>query len=257
MTTVKSKRPVTPNYKEMVGLPYKEKLAITQTIVERNLRDYQDRCVASLSGGKDSTLVTHLVLSVAPNTPVIFEDTGVEYPETTQFIRELVKLWEIRLTITKAETTFWKCVNQMGFFPRVKNNRDNHKGNICCYHLKEKPYLLAMKRNNWTCIFTGTTAPESHQRRILAMTHGTCYTTKNEGIHKVHPILYWTEGDVWQYTLENSLPVNPLYWKGADRVGCATCTAYKVWKEQLSLLNPKLYQLVCSRLRELEGADRP
>jgi len=238
-------------------MPYEDKLTITQSIIRRNLREYSGHCVVSLSGGKDSTLVLHLVKSFYVHPPVIFNDTGVEYPETLQFIQNLARWWDLQITATKAETTFWKCVKQMGFFPKVKNNRSNGKGNICCYHLKEKPYMLAMKQNRWDCVFTGITAPESHQRRILAMTHGTCYTTKNEGIHKVHPILYWTEGDVWQYTLEHNLPVNPLYWKGADRVGCATCTAYKTWKEQLSLLNPKLYQLVCTRLHELEGADRP
>ena len=77
----------TPNYKEMVGLPFKDKLAITRTIVERNIRDYRGRYVVSLSGGKDSTLVLHLVKSFNFHPPVVFNDTGVEYPETLQFLQ--------------------------------------------------------------------------------------------------------------------------------------------------------------------------
>jgi 3'-phosphoadenosine 5'-phosphosulfate sulfotransferase (PAPS reductase)/FAD synthetase len=44
-------------------------------------------------------------------------------------------------------------------------------------------------------------------------------------------------------------PINPLYARGADRVGCSTCTAFIDWEKQLGLLNPKLYTLVKERRR--------
>ncbi|MFQ5951092.1 MAG: phosphoadenosine phosphosulfate reductase family protein, partial [Candidatus Geothermarchaeales archaeon] len=31
---------------------------------------------------------------------------------------------------------------------------------------------------------------------------------------RVHPILPWTERDVWTYTLEHDLPIHPLYDRG-------------------------------------------
>src|SRR3990170_7846672 len=109
-----------PNYKEMVKLPFLDKLALTKVIVERNLRDYAGRSVVSLSGGKDSTLVLHLVRSVNPSVPVVFNNTGVEYPETVRFVHQLAVDWNLDLEETTPDITFWKCVSTTGCFPKVK-----------------------------------------------------------------------------------------------------------------------------------------
>ena len=45
---------------------------------------------------------------------------------------------------------------------------------------------------------------------------------------RVHPILHWTELNVWQYVRREGLPINPLYFaKGGKRyrsLGCQPCT---------------------------------
>jgi len=240
--------------KPLVDMSLEDKLAITKVIIERNLRDYEGHCVVSFSGGKDSQLVLYIALSIDPTVPVIFNNTGVEYPETVRFIRELSVAWDFTLVETHPSRTFWDCIQDRGF-PKTKNNRSNHKSNICCYHLKEKPNLLAMRSHGWACVFTGVTAPESWQRQMLALTHGTCYTMKNENIHKVHPILYWMDYEVRGYLLARGVQINPLYLHPSgtvDRVGCSTCTAFATWEKQLSAVNPKLYQLVKSRKDALE-----
>jgi len=45
---------------------------------------------------------------------------------------------------------------------------------------------------------------------------------------RVHPILHWTELDVWKYTKTKNLPINPLYFSKKGKryrsLGCMPCT---------------------------------
>ncbi|MCK4482994.1 phosphoadenosine phosphosulfate reductase family protein, partial [Candidatus Bathyarchaeota archaeon] len=45
---------------------------------------------------------------------------------------------------------------------------------------------------------------------------------------RVHPILHWTEFEVWQYMKQEKLPVNPLYFAKDNKryrsLGCMPCT---------------------------------
>jgi phosphoadenosine phosphosulfate reductase len=46
-----------------------------------------------------------------------------------------------------------------------------------------------------------------------------------KGVDKtyVHPILDWTDDEVWEYLRGNGLPYNPLYDDGWKRIGCVLC----------------------------------
>lgn len=43
----------------------------------------------SFSGGKDSTVLAHLVHSMYPDVPLVFANTGLEYPEIQAFARKM------------------------------------------------------------------------------------------------------------------------------------------------------------------------
>lgn len=46
---------------------------------------------------------------------------------------------------------------------------------------------------------------------------------------RIHPMLHWTEQDVWKYIKQENLPVNPLYFSNNGKryrsLGCAPCTS--------------------------------
>lgn len=54
--------------------------------------------VVSLSGGRTSAYLAHLMKEQDPETEFIFMDTGAEHPKTYEFIRNIVKHWKINLT---------------------------------------------------------------------------------------------------------------------------------------------------------------
>ncbi|MBO7070514.1 MAG: phosphoadenosine phosphosulfate reductase family protein [Bacteroidales bacterium] len=70
---------------ELTALPLERKIQISQTrIIEWYTHYKGDVCVA-FSGGKDSTVLLHLVRSIFPDVKAVFSNTGLEYPEIRQF----------------------------------------------------------------------------------------------------------------------------------------------------------------------------
>jgi phosphoadenosine phosphosulfate reductase len=243
---MKRKLNIIPQLKPFIDMPFKDKYAITTTIIQRQFREHPGKLAVAWSGGKDSTIVLYLVLGIDSHIPVIFNNTGIEYPETIAFIRDITHAWNLNLIETKPIKLFWQCVDEYGW-PKPKRHHISEGNNTgkCCYWMKEKPMKLALQLIGAKGYFTGITAIENRTRMFNARDLGTCY--KTDGVIKIHPILYWTSDEVWQYAKENRIRMNDIYTKGAERCGCSCCTAFDSWESQLSVLNPKLYRLVKSR----------
>jgi len=232
--------------KEKVDRPFSVKLAETKDIIARHFEEFGDKVSVAFSGGKDSEVVLWLCLQDNPDVPVVFNNTGVEHPETTRFVTMLTEQRNLKLTVTHPEKSFWDCVEQYGFAQETKRKGLKFKNNrpYCCYWLKEKPMLLAIRENGWLGYFTGETAIESFSRMIWARKKGTCVHLKKEGVCKIKPILWWTQEEVWEFIHKEGLPVNEAYLRGCRRVGCMPCTAFKTWEAQMQKVNPKLYRLI-------------
>ena len=231
--------------KEKVERPFSVKLEETKEIIRHHFDEFGDKAAVAFSGGKDSEVVLYLCLQVAPNVPVVFNNTGVEYLETVRFVAELQELWNLNLIVTHPEKSFWDCTEEYGFPSGAKYSRTkrSHPTARCCYWLKEKPMLLVIRANSWLGYFTGETAVESRSRMFVAL-KGTCLHLKKDGVCKIKPILWWTQDEVWQFIRGNNLPFNEAYSKGAERVGCKPCTAYKNWEDHMQKMNPMLYRII-------------
>ena len=51
----------------------------------------------SFSGGKDSTVVVDLARRVDPDVPVVWFDSGMEFPETRDYVETLARRWDLNL----------------------------------------------------------------------------------------------------------------------------------------------------------------
>lgn len=75
--------------KQMQSLPLETKIQMTQ----RRIREWYDywggQVYVSFSGGKDSTVLKHIVDGMYDDVPAVFVNTGLEYPEIQQFVRNV------------------------------------------------------------------------------------------------------------------------------------------------------------------------
>ena len=60
----------------------------------------------SFSGGKDSTVLAHLVHDIYPDVPLVFSNTGLEYPEIQNFARRMGAEFTRILPRTRYSTIF-------------------------------------------------------------------------------------------------------------------------------------------------------
>ena len=74
---------------ELRALPLERKIQISQARIIEWYNHYHGNVVVSFSGGKDSTVLLHLVRSIFPNVKAVFSNTGLEYPEIQKHVMSI------------------------------------------------------------------------------------------------------------------------------------------------------------------------
>lgn len=96
--------------KQMQMLPLEAKIAMSQQRIRQWYEHWGGMVYISFSGGKDSTVLLHMVRSLYPDVPAVFVDTGLEYPE----LRDHVKTFD-NITWVKPEMNFRDVVMNCGY----------------------------------------------------------------------------------------------------------------------------------------------
>jgi len=175
--------------------------------IKRHMKD-RPLVNVSFSGGKDSTAALHLAKKAGVEK-AFFIDTGLEFPETIQFIRE-----QGVEVISKGDNNFWQVIEERG--PPGKDNR------WCCSLLKLDP-LKAYLDDIGPCVtIQGNRWYESWNRAGLEVTS---QNPINPLQLNVSPIRSWRAFEVFLYLWWRKVPMNPMYEQGVERVGCYLCPA--------------------------------
>jgi len=234
-------RQLIPSVRREVEKPFSEKLRHARQLIRMFAN--RNACV-SCSFGKDSTTVLWLALQENPRIPVVYNNTGIEYAETLALKEQLKTIWNLNLIETKPETTFWQVMEKIQKTHAILDDGKKHS-NQCCHALKHAPFRKIVKSYGFTHTFTGLTALESRHRMFTACEHGMEYYSRKDGLWKIHPILYWTPEEVWNFIARVQIPRNQAYQKyNVERIGCLPCTSHSQWREQLARVNPKMYRFM-------------
>jgi len=93
------------------ALPLEAKISMTKLRIREWVNEFgTDGVYVSFSGGKDSTVLLHLVREIYPDVPAVFVDTGLEYPE----IREFVKTFD-NVEWLKPKMNFKQVIQKYGY----------------------------------------------------------------------------------------------------------------------------------------------
>lgn len=97
--------------KALQALPLDIKVALTIDRIRQWVDEYgEDGVYVSFSGGKDSTVLLHLVRSLYPKVKAVFSNTGLEYPEIVEFVKKIDNVdW------VKPKMTFGQVVTKYGY----------------------------------------------------------------------------------------------------------------------------------------------
>lgn len=154
------------------------------------------------SGGKDSCVILDLAKRSGVKFRPVYNQTTIDPPELVRFIKE----YHPEVEWNRPRRNFFKALAVNGLPTRLCR--------WCCEEFKESG-------GDGTIKLLGVRADESIQRK-KRWGEVTAWRS-NLGGFVVAPIVFWSDGDVWEFIRVNSLPYCSLYNEGFDRIGCVGC----------------------------------
>jgi phosphoadenosine phosphosulfate reductase len=170
---------------------------------------FGSKLVLSTSFGVQAAVMLHLVTRVAPETPVVFIDTGYLFPETYRFAEELTMRLKLNLRVYQPTMT---AARQEAVYGKLWE-----KGveGLDRYNLinKVEPMDRAIKE-------LGASAWLAGLRRSQASSRGQLSVVQQQNkMTKVHPIIDWDNRQIHRYLTDHGLPYHPLWEQGYVSIG--------------------------------------
>ena len=220
-------------------MPLGDKIRFTKRRIHEWVEHFGvNGCYVSFSGGKDSTVLLHIVRELYPDIEAVFVDTGLEYPE----IRQFVKTFD-NVTILRPEMRFDRVLEKYGYpivskevsecidqarkslttgkytyrLPKLMGTAKDKNGNKSMYNQEKWKFLLdaPFKISNKCCnVMKKKPAHEYHKQTGKVPFIGTMAEESrlreqhylqsgcngfNNKIPTSTPIAFWTEQDVLAY----------------------------------------------------------
>jgi phosphoadenosine phosphosulfate reductase len=183
-----------------------------QTAQERvswALETYGERIVLASSFGAQSAVMLHMVSQAAPNIPVVLTDTGYLFPETYQFVDRLTQQLNLNLQVYSAAVSpAWQEARWGKRWEQGIEGLDAYNGLN-----KVEPMRRALDEHKAEAWFSGVRRQQSTERAEREVVE-----LQNKR-YKVHPIIDWTDRDVFLYLKEHHLPYHPLWDQGYVSIG--------------------------------------
>lgn len=203
--------------------------------IREQARDYNPtEMFVSFSGGKDSTVVSSLVMRALGNEKILhlYGDTTLEFPESHEYVERFKKEHRGTLLITaknKDKDFYELCDTTLGPPSRVMR--------WCCTIFKtgaiQRKITSLFKNNNKILTFYGIRRNESTSRAKYDKESDSPKIAKQR---TVSPIIDWLDFDIWLYILSSGIDFNNAYREGYTRVGCFCCPNNSGWSTFLSTI---------------------
>lgn len=245
-----SKRTIS-DLRQRQSLPLSAKVSMTQSRIMEWVKGFgEDGVYVSFSGGKDSTVLLHIVRQMFPGIEAVFVDTGLEYPEIRQFVRQ-----HENVTILRPKIGFKDVICKYGYpvigkeisqvisearkadhtgrysyrLQRLNGtlkDKEGRKSAYCCekyaplvnsdFLVSNKCCLIMKERpakkyeNKFEKVPIVATMAEESRARVQAWIKSGCNAFESKR-QISKPMSFWTEQDVLQYIKENNIEICSVY----------------------------------------------
>ena len=185
----------------------------------------------AFSGGKDSLVALHLALRADPAAPVVFFDSGFEFPETYRYLHDIQAHLSINLDVIPAQRSTLDLLRASGHW-------DHHAPTAAPIDIHAtlitEPAAAAHARHGDGEIW-GLRSAESRGRQVLHAAalraetdhscRGCCHSPHDrrrhhggvvrraDGTVAYSPIWDWPTEQIWAHIAQHDLPINPVYAK--------------------------------------------
>lgn len=138
--------------KQRQALPLEQKILLTKRRIKEWYDYWNGEVYVTFSGGKDSTVLKHIVDSMYDDVPSVFVNTGLEYLEIQKFAMSQKNVVTVRpkMRFDEVVKTYGYPVigkNQASTIERAKNN-------------------ISQGRYTYVCRMLGITADEAHENGL-------------------------------------------------------------------------------------------
>lgn len=192
--------------------------------------------------GKDSTVLLWLARKAFFGHvpfPLVHVDTTYKIPSMIEYRDRLCREWNLELVVGMNATV----LREGRTFPNGRASRVD-----CCGTLKKDALKTVLDSHGYTGVIVGVRRDEEPTRakeryfspRDKKMEWNVedqppelwdqFNTSHAPGTHvRIHPLLHWTEINIWEYIEREQIPVIPLYFTNGNgeryrSIGCLPCT---------------------------------
>lgn len=172
------------------------------------------KLAATSSFQTQSGPLLHILASAEVPIDIVFVDTGFHFPETWAFVHQLKELLGFKLVTVSAQRPFSSHSGENGSSPIPPFSLDPRR---CCTVNKVEPVRQLMA--NYDVWISGVRTDQTKTRANMSRTE-----EQHGSATRFHPMLDWTQRDIYRYRLAHELPEHPLEAQGFLSIGCMPCT---------------------------------
>ena len=200
---------------QILNLELEAKAAQVREFLAAAVQQY-GRVVYANSLGAEAMVLTDIICTSVPQIDIVSIDTGRLHEESYELLAKLQRRYnnKIRVIYPDGEQVSELVTRQgiNGFFESTEAR------SACCGVRKVVPFKKVV--GGYDAWVTGVRREQSKTR---AEGEAVEWDAQN-GLHKISPLLDWTEEQIWAYIRARKLPFNSLHEKGYPSIGCAPCT---------------------------------
>ncbi|HAE47741.1 MAG: sulfate adenylyltransferase [Tistrella sp.] len=198
-----------------------------------------DRLAMLWSIGKDSNVMVWLARKAFFGHvpfPVLHVDTSYKIPEMIEFRDRMAREWGLNLIVGQ---------NRAALDAGMNHTRGRV---VCCSALKTEGLKSLLDTHGFTGVIAGIRRDEegtrAKERVFSPRGQDNAWNVKDQPPEfwdqfktefpagtsvRIHPLLHWTEVDIWRYIQREEIPVVNLYFANQEglryrSLGCAPCT---------------------------------